>query len=996
MDKAIIAELILGTYEHDLFKPFWLGNFQHALLGYAWQRAAGRSEARCAAVLLHNAENILPNRARHLDSWPAGQHTLPRALLLAPAMDWIASASYALYDEEAETAAEERLSDGDEQPKPTDDRAKRPAPLHKRFEAWPASIQNPFSRLPVWEGAVLASRATAVISEQGTFGNAGDFVTERFRPKLAGEKWAEALTGALRDLGKAATAAAGRPVFERILARVRSLSAEQRDLLGQVYTAFPERTYPPPNDTGLAAHTRLTANLYHLALAQLPAGHGLAGLGLELMGDDEIRWWTAYKNRARTVSEALKHLSCDVATVRLAGLEERFVSAVRLDDLQGVKQLADRMRYAFKRQMLASLGFAGAPDADRLADVLCLSESRFAMTYLLPADYARDEDEMRERLHGLYDAAWQDVASKPYGKPEGGWAPSLLETLAGDLGEARAMLRPDAERLVRGLQVMLPAFGVARVDTADLAGESLEERFGQRLVEGYGKALREASPGSLGREAWQATTLGNWTPQLDEAICDRCQGAPAWTALGDQAYGRNGQPANPTLEKFFHGFREEQEELCEACAAQRSLAHGVTQAEALATMIWGEVAPDGSVKLDFGPVLGADGTTQVALPPLLHRKDAVRPDETMVDLNACYIRRRRDGGDDLLERFPTVAYAADRNSNVAMLTLRTTDALIGEQMIPEGCVKLLTTAGDKAREALRAWHDLRWYYFFLDRAGKEEALHKQLLELPAHLARVLQRQATVTAFYEMLPRRWAAAGVRALALETRHPVGRYLLPAEALTTALEVLDRSLCLDLLAVNGEDLGLVDADAMTHADAYDIRAQESGSGAVVRERALRALLCSYVPKLVVGTALVFKQKQALYLMLRAEERLQREVVRRPVAAVGLADMRGTLVDRGTVYASYGFGTWADVREMAQGVDRDSLAGLMTDWDRVAEAKKRGEPAAALTAVAQANWVRRASAADVKQRVKGELRRVGEEDSDAAQAVRAAAFFLARATRA
>lgn len=988
MDKAIIADLILGTYEHDLFKPFWLGNFQHALLGYAWQRAEGRREARCAAVLLHDVGGFSANLARHLAWWTDKPHTLPRALLLAPAMDWIASASYGLYVEQRDEEDAAGNAEANAGPAPTGEGKE----LHKRFEKWPPSIQNPFSRLPLWN-ETLGVRAAVAMSAGGTFGAGGDFVAQQFRPKFisgAEEAW-RTVTNMLKKLEKAAPAAADQRVFERILARVSGLSAAQRTLLDKSYAAFPERTYPPPNDTGLASHTRLTANLYHLALAQLPAEHALAGLGLEKMADDEVTRWTAGE-REQTVAEALAHLKCDVVVIRLAGLEERFASAVRLDDLQGAKQLADRMRYALKRQMLGSLGFVGLKDADRdlLADVLCLSESRFALTYLLPVEPAEGEDALLERLQGLYDAAWQDVVSKPYPRPEGGRALSLLEVLVHDLGDAQASLQPDPEKLVRSLQVMTPGFGVARVATADLTGEALKERFGQRLVAAYGKALRGASSGPLGQETWRTTTLANWLPDKAAVICDRCQGAPAWTALGDHAYGRNGHAANPTLEKFFHGFREEQEELCEACAAQRALAHGVTQAGALAAMIRGEAAADGSIKLHFADVVDAEGKDlRLARPPLLHQKQAVKPDESMVDLNACYIRRRRGDGDDPLERFPTVAYAADGYSNVVLLTLRPTDALLAEQQIPEGCVKRLTTVEDRALAALRAWEDLRRYYFFLAGAGSEERLQDLLLKLPAHLARVLQRQATVTAFFERLPRRWEAAGVRALMLEDRFPVGRYLLPAEALTTALEVLDRSLCLDLLAVNGADLGLDDGAAMMDPAHYDVR-----GGTPLP--ALRTLLCSYVPALVVGTALVFKQKQALYLMLRAEERLSRQVAPRPVAAVGLADMRGSLVDRGRIHAGYGFDTWADVREMTLGVDRDSLAGLMTDWERAAEAKARGGPGDALVAVAQANWIRRASAADVKQRVGTALRQWGEEDSEAAQAVRAAAFFLARATRA
>ena len=186
-----------------------------------------------------------------------------------------------------------------------------------------------------------------------------------------------------------------------------------------------------------------------------------------------------------------------------------------------------------------------------------------------------------------------------------------------------------------------------------------------------------------------------------------------------------------------------------------------------------------------------------------------------------------------------------------MITLRPTSAIFDPQSFSESFMQQVTRQEDPWLTTTLAWQDLRRYYFNPDGAGKDEGLRSLLAEIPPHLARTLQRQQTLTAFYDTYWRRLEAAGVRVVPLEDRHPVGRYLVPTEALTTALAILDRSICLDLLSVNAVDLGLDDAYAMTELADADLLVPSASHApgepgeTPSQQAALRAFLCSYLPR-------------------------------------------------------------------------------------------------------------------------------------------------------
>ena len=444
-------------------------------------------------------------------------------------------------------------------------------------------------------------------------------------------------------------------IADLVSSQISQVGAAQRRLLKEAYAVFAERTYPPPNDTSLALHTRLAANLYHVVLAQLVLTDELYGLGLEALGVEDLKRGRSSGNLPSVRSS----LRSWIVTVRLAGLQDRFNNAVRLDDLQGAKALADRFCYAFKRRVLSDLGFAGVPDAAELADLLCLSESRFDLTYLLPASYGANQADVEERLAELFEAGWYDVVNQPYMPDRDGEARyALYDVLANDLRGAPDDFKPERCGLAQGLQVMLPAFGVVAIDPAAVTQMPFEEHFGRHVLAAYQKAQEQALPGSVPKSLWETLNTAPAASGVDITLCSHCQAVPAWVELTGLAYGLHDQPGVVELQKLFHGSRTEPEYLCQACAAQRALAHGVTAVPSLAQMIRGEIQPDGSIELAIGDALAADGRIRLRLPPLMQQRAAITAEDGLIDLGAAFIRVHRSGA-DLLDRFPGIAYAAE-------------------------------------------------------------------------------------------------------------------------------------------------------------------------------------------------------------------------------------------------------------------------------------------------------------------------------------------------
>lgn len=1000
-----MADLVLGTYEHDLFKPFWLGNDKHSRLGYAFLNGkVPEHPLRRVAVLLHTdfQANLAQLQAQESGSWP-------KVLMAAPLIDRIASASYSLLGEEK---GEEAIEAAGIEPVVANGNKHRsgPKPVYQQIqETWPPSVQNPFTRLPVWSGPLHVDRLQGGKTPKGDgYQKGGDYTASRLRPRFL----------SLGD-GNVGAPHTGQK-FEAVVVNIVNTTNQQQELLTQSYPIFAERTYPHANDTGLAAHTKLAANLYHLLLQNLDMQAELANGTVDRVEAGRLAEWL---NPKVIPMEVPSLLACSTVTIRLAGLEDRFLNAVRLDDLQGAKLLADRVRAALKQRICQDLfGFGElsglqSVDGHTLADLLCLSEDRFGLTYLAPA-ICGDEQKLLAALFELYAHALEDVVDLPATsgastKGEGlATTAPLLGYLIADIRRTledaniadpaiRQALTPSREELLTGLRVLLPAVAIAPVVIPSANSALKPEDIGVALVTAYQMARKVAQQGQAPPAAALALLEANGAAETEGVvICSASNASPAWTILADYAYGRNGKQLIEALQQYFHDFRAEQEELSQASVALRALAHGVAEAPLLRQFVHAK-APTPDAKGNYPLVYQAAqvGQQALALPPFLERRGEISRHSGLVDLNGAYVRVRREGavnGDPLI-RFPSVSYAADRMGNVAMITLRPTAALYAPQCIDPAFMERVLQ-GEATWAELQAYGDLRTYYFHAD-GQVDAALRQELLTIPAHLARVLQRQQTITTFFERLPLRLEAAGVRVLTLEERFPVGRYLLPADQLTTALDVLDLALCLDLLAVHAKDVGLNDTQAMTAIGAYNVLAAPMTAETAALRQQLHTFLAAYVPEVLVGTTMIFKHKQALYLMLRAEERLHHAVKPKPVFAMGVTDLRGTLIDRGELQGEFAFAEWAEILTAAQQLDRRSLDGLAHDRLTVERLAKLNAPATpilqeALDAWVEARWINRVSGADVKKRVKRALWPLGEAEKPAEERTKVI-HFLKRATR-
>ena len=159
--------------------------------------------------------------------------------------------------------------------------------------------------------------------------------------------------------------------------------------------------------------------------------------------------------------------------------------------------------------------------------------------------------------------------------------------------------------------------------------------------------------------------------------------------------------------------------------------------------------------------------------------------------------------------------------------------------------------------------------------------------------------------------------------------------------------------------------------------------------RSEALRRFLTGYAPEILVGTTMIFKHKQALYLMLRAEERLNKQVQPQSVMTMALADMRGTLVDRGQIHARYHFSSWCKIHDIVTRTDRHSLDLLMRDtaWAQMAS-RNHVDSKVSLQKLVEARWINRTQAADVRKR--NLPKRLAKPDKQS-KLLRDTAYFLA-----
>jgi len=677
-----------------------------------------------------------------------------------------------------------------------------------------------------------------------------------------------------------------------------------------------ERTYPAPNDTALREHARLSAVLAYIVYANLLAedsdllrwricrdpdqGSWWIGAGDDLYSLKEFTQWEASPGAMRIV---IAHLGCQLVRVCFTGLQDLFDNAVRLDDLTGVRELLKpddetrpSLKTVFKRHFALALLKLSCPDAtladvddglpgSTLADILPLSEGLFDAVYLVPDCYSRDAIESAA-LKAYYQA-WDEITAE-----------RVMKVIEKDFEDFAQLLRLEewkdevkAQFTQLPLSVVVRSAEMPKLENDDFRGWMVA--FGRQLLETF-KGIREAV-------AVPRDQISEWLVQAEkerkeglDTVCDVC-GAN----LADPEFNRL-VPVEPRFQIVVHRRGGEWERICRSCVGLRALAHGVRKAEPLERMI----QPDGKWYIR---VQGSEQEDDPKPPPGLLQGRFPLGNEEYKDLGVAFVRWREPGKS--LDIFPTVGYAADDKSNVALLALTASPALFESYDYHQGREQAKARAGKDASN---------WRKYFEEVVHWAEENHPELVEgmlkVEPHQARVMTRIRLLDEFYQTLPAKiehWKEP-IRTLVLQAEYPLVRVLVPAARLSDVLAALETSLARDLFSAVWEGC----------------------------EEETRRLLAAILPPLLLGSVVVFKEKYPLYLALEAERVLMQRLREAPAnqywgtpldrdktpqpadnwfgLRLGLCDLRGTLAERGPWQGQILWEHLGEVVELEGKVDR------------------------------------------------------------------------------
>lgn len=904
-----ITTFVRGMAWHDIAKPIHLRNDRHSRLGYVLLNALGYPNEALVA-LAHVSFKGGPILAWQLEEvlGQDGAESLPGILALEHALDRLAAASYWLM---------EQLENPE---------------IH--------TLQNPFSRLP---------RATSefALREDPDGVWKGHFRSEQHG---FGEVFSSALQHLLQE-------DAIRTAVQEAIARTKEFKPgwEDLDLLSSslpdapgilrwlqgVMERFPERTYPPANDTDLESHTRFSAVLAFVMYRNLE--HRTAFLDERIMLRSERAWMetagvslVAFIERkvagsddlpfSAAMSCACNQLDGVLVRVALAGHRDLVETAVRLDDLGGARRLTELVRQAFKAALADKLG------VPELTDFLWLSESVFELVYYLPACLS---DELDGLLADAFEAACVRVVDNEL--------IGLLEREFDTDDPLDFAQRRDA--LLAQLLVLQPSVSKVSCEltTDGLNFEVYALQFGKLLLDAFKATEKRMSlmPGAIASYGAYLEHAGHL--QIS-AVCAACGVNP----VDEEFYQRLLSPdaQNAVFRKATHQFRGNPEPLCICCVARRELSHGMRRSRPLEAMLRLDaetsrlvVEPTGYERMIPPGLVGGQ-----EIPAVVGAHAA-----SLVDAGAAYVRRNRYDP-ARLDVFPTIAYAADADSNVALLTLTTTPRLF-EDFRYDGLIAALPSKDDRAgtgadnananeesieqkkRSAMQTVLEKTVRDYCEKYSGLPDHENVQVAE--AHIARVLARIRLVSAFFESLPEMLEDAGIRTLALDSAYPLLRVLVPADRLGDALGVLH-------LAI-GERL----FSFLTVGDGSEKQLVMPPDW----------LLPHVTQPVLKGSVVVFKQKQALYLVLQAEQDLL-ETDPPDDGWLGvhlrLADMRGTLSAQAyPIDTAVTFDNLPGLLELAHVVDRRTILSAAATRARPELDRNTGRQLSMAELFVRSDWV-------------------------------------------
>jgi hypothetical protein len=836
-----VTEFVRGLAWHDIAKPFALAQRKHINLGHRLLCLANH-EGEALVALTHHGKEGLKEYLQTAGS-PAELPALP---LLAGPLDRLAASVYSL------------------QPKG------QRSPIHSR--------QNPFSRLPI---EIHDIEQQFMVEHAELAAKIGQPLWATTYERLP-VTWQHALMATLEEQLAERVMAPDETVLPDVEAALAILTHPMRQ--------FPERTYPPMNDTSLWRHSHLSSVLgfvvYKNLEARPEADIWSASVRLDAEGAFD-RPPCAYDDQLEgTVRNALQ---ASLVRIALVGHRHLFQQAVRVDDLHGSLELANLTRQAFKRALAD--GILNVPE---LTDFLPISENTFELFYILPGKPEQVPD-LRRQVRRAYAGAVAETVDT-----------LLEEHLTREFPEIavkRATLRAQLSALSYGVHV-IPLSDPA---AADVDFDTFAAAYGSSLLKAYVESRAYAD---------YVVTESEAPEELPSAeTCDVCGNHPVLSLPTDV----EADTQAAWLEKrdyAAHRFRGESEALCLSCVARRVLSYG-TVAKRMDPIVQPMFTqqPDGTWRVET-PQAGPD------IPPAANRVIVCSTDKPgmLKDVGAFFVRprRTRQGVDTAaLDVFPTVEYAADRESNVVLLALQPTTRLWQAYTYTKA-LEVASTAELTEASSLSSQWKVAFERFYTQQIAEPRIKALTRVARP-HLARVLERRAHLKAFYADLYRRLAETPpeghqrLRVLPLDLNVPTLRLLAPADRLDEVLQVLDQVVTESLFsATYFEDLE--------------------------KRKEAHKLLRLIVPDLLHGAVVLFKQKFPLYLALEAERDIFHQLeVSDPTAPqdkrsrpgnadwygfrLGFSDLRGSLSEVGPLHAEATYSNLGTVLDLVKHVDRRTI---------------------------------------------------------------------------
>ncbi len=722
--KEELRDFVLGMAIHDAAKPFFEHGPEHAVAGYILLSALGKGMQALPALLHHiNKDSMALFFDLYFSHCDHKFHKLPSYLLFCSTIDLVASSVYGFMQ-------------GD------------PPKIEQ------ASIQNPFSRIPVsmgyskkrlakpkrdqlhsifWEKVKKGNwikKALKLQSCESVEGIIAEWYKISIRLESLADKWqgiADAIRGPksvpniddISDCQKETWKIM--ECLQKFLGKHPSLTPRLYCEIKRFLGLAAERDYPPANDTRLINHCRLTAALAYVTHSNLAYKQDPFLKKLIQLVNGDVCLDTKPVNQIELddildiVKKVAGNLSCHVLRISFSGYRSLVENSSTLDDFHGAMKVLEYIKTAFTNVFAEKLGVA------ELSEFLVITESLYDFVYLIPGHLLIPDIE--SRIHESYINAIDQVIED---KSDG-----LVINLNKDLERmASKNFACYSRQLSEELQTLPIGFKFYEVSTNISITEwkdfflGFRDTFTKDLANGLKEVMKDLPHPHIHEVALKSDLdLMSTQTYPAEDICEVCGVNPV-----DKQLQQYAQDAPDAWQKVFRSFRGEAEGLCISCIARRVLSHKEVTVEALQNIISLEGQ---TVKVQQ---LAGDGFPDI--PPLMVRS---APLEDYVDLGAAFVRKARGGQSEYpLDIFPTLAYAADRNSNIALIEIRPnppeiySDYSLDNLLSIFDVLKSVQDGMNKARISLNSLSGLvseRITHWFSDRASQIVQDHRNRTEV---------------------------------------------------------------------------------------------------------------------------------------------------------------------------------------------------------------------------------------------------------------------------